>query len=209
VESIALKIININALVDLEKENEQIPYEKEKVARNLLIEAITDKITDYDAHILEYEYNKYWSHLIDRGIEFLPCEKNFLFTQWDTLFSSLVPEQVKRSTMHYSDQFKWHVFSFDLLKAQHGSHARKAFDMQKKTLLYMFFQYGEQAFHIKNADLLNAEDLDMLSEYSTLDNADIYIFDPLSKWTYVKTHEESCGPYFYYAKCLHSVIEPR
>lgn len=199
-ESIVLKIININALADLEKENELIPDEKEKAVRNLLIEEFMDKLADYDSHILEYEYNNCWNLLIDRGIEFDPCEKNFLSMQWDTLFSSLVTEQVKKDTMYYSDQYKWHIFSFDLLKAQSGLDARKAFDLQNKASLYMFFQYGEKAFHIKNANLLYTEDLDMLSEYSTLDNADMYIFDPLSKWTYVKTHEESCGPYFYHIK---------
>ena len=199
-ESIALKIINTSALADLEKENAQLPDEKEKAARMLLIEAFMDKISDYDAHVWKYEYNKYLRYLIDRGIEFVPCEKSFLFTQWDALFSSLVPEQVKSNTIHYSDQFKWHIFSFGLLKALNDLQARQAFNAQEKGSLYMFFQYGEKAFHIKNAALLSAEDLDVLSDHSTLDNADMYIYDPLSKWTYVKTHEASCGPYFYCSK---------
>ena len=198
-ESIALKIINVRAFADLEDANAQLSDEGERAARNLLIEAIWEKITAYAAHIQEYEYKQRWSRLEDRGIEFVPCEKDALSTQWDSLFSSLVPRAVKNSTLHYSDQHKWHVFSFNLLQAQQGAKARKAFDAQKKTALFLFFQYGKKAFHIQNADLLSAEDLDALHAYSSLDHADLYLFDPSSKWTYVLTHEASCGPYFYRA----------
>jgi hypothetical protein len=197
VESIALKIMNINTLNQLEKEIEQLPDAHEKEIRKQLLEAIWDKIFDYDAHILDYEYNQHINKLSERGLEFLPAKKSHVAAQWDELFASMVSEQSKKLVKQYNDQYKWHLFSFDLLDALKLDDARRAFDTIGKDTVYLFFQYAEESFFIKNASLLKANDLDF---DSVMDKADIYVFDPVEKWTYVLTHEKSCGPYFYCAK---------
>lgn len=197
-KSIMFSIMNISALHKLEEENEHLNDEDEREIRSNLIETIMDKIADYDAHILKYQYDKYLKELVTRGIEFIPVERNEVVLQWDTMFDSLVSDQTRKSTKSYSDQFRWHLFSFDLLPAKKESAAQNSFDTQEKGTLYWFFEYAKEAYLIRNAHLLKASDFDILSKYSTLDNSDMYVFDPSGKWTYIKTHENSCGPYFFY-----------
>ncbi len=193
-ESIALKILNFNGLKDLEKEIEQLKDASEKEIREQLFDTIWDKITDYDAHILDYEYKQHIKKLSDRGLEFVPVKKSPVVANWDEVFTSTVSEKTKKHAKHYNDQYKWHLFSFDLLDALKLDAAREVFDIIEKDAVYLFFQYAEECFIVKNASLLKAKDLDFDSDMS---KADIYVFDPVGKWTYVKTHEESCGPYFY------------
>lgn len=189
--------MNINALNQLEIEIEQIQDAQEKEIRKQLLEAIWDKINDYDAHILDYEYKRHIIELSERGLEFVPVEKSHIAAQWDELFTSMVTEQSRKHVKQYNNQFKWHVFSFNLLDALRSDDARDAFDTIEKDIVYLFFQYAEESFLVKNASLLKAKDLDFDSEMS---KADIYIFDPVEKWTYVQTHEKSCGPFFHCAK---------
>ncbi len=193
-ESIALKIVNFNELDRLEEEIEQLQDAHEKEIRKQLLDSIWDKISDYDAHILNYEYKEHIMELSERGLEFVSVEKTHVAAQWDALFTSLVLEQSKKRVKLYNDQFKWHLFSFELLDALKSDDARKAFDTIEKDTVYIFFQYAEESYLVKNASLLKAKDLDFNCE---MDKADIYVFDPVEKWTYVQTHEKSCGPYFY------------
>jgi len=196
-ESIALKILNTEALCALDEEIEKIEDVHEKEVRQHLLEAIWDKIEDYDAHILDYEYKQHCRNLVERGLVFVPIEKDVVTANWDRLFASSVSEQAKEKTKHYNEQYKWHLFSFELLESFVAADARSVFDTRPKDTIYLFFQYAEEAYLVKNASLLKAEDLDF---HSGIEKADIYVFDPSAKWTYVKTHEEMCGPYFYYTK---------
>ncbi|MBP8639611.1 MAG: DUF4275 family protein [Oscillospiraceae bacterium] len=196
-ESIALKILNTNALIKLEKENEQLKNANEKKTREQLLDAIWDKITEYDSHILDYESEQHIIDLTERGVELVPVEKSHVEAQWDELFTPLVSKESKKHAKQYNDQYKWHLFSFDLLEALKADEARMAFDKTRKDTAYLFYQYSEESFLVKNASLLTAKDLDF---DSAMDKADIYVFDPVEKWTYVKTHEGSCVPYFYSTK---------
>lgn len=193
-DRIARRILNMDALNAVEKENEMIDDAREKEIREQLLEAIWDKITDYDAHILDYEYKQHCKELVERGLEFIPVDKNGVAASWDELFASSVSVQAKRKAKSYNNQYKWHLFSFDLLKTLKAADARAALNTQAKDSIYLFYQHAEEAYLVKNASLLKAEDLDFDSD---MNKADIYLFDPLEKWTYVKTHETMCGPYFY------------
>lgn len=189
-------IVNVSELHKLEEENEQLD-DNEREIRSNLIEEIMEKITEYDAHIWKYQYDNYLKELITRGIEFIPVNRDEVVSKWDKMFDSLVSDQTRKNTKHYSNQFRWHLFSFELLPVKKESSAQIAFDSQEKDTLYWFFEYAKEAYLIKNAHLLKASDFDILSEYSTLNNADMYVYDPSGKWTYIKTHEELCGPYFF------------
>ena len=109
----------------------------------------------------------------------------------------MVSIETKHSTQHYSDQFRWHLFSFELLAADQNDSARAAFNSAQKNELYLFFDWADEAYRIQNAHLLTAEDMDTLRENSPLNYSDMYLFDPVSKWTYVRPHEAYCGPYYY------------
>lgn len=135
--------------------------------------------------------------LLDRGITIEPMDPAAVVSQWDACFDSLVSGEAKRAAEHYSDQFRWHLFSFGLLPARQGDEARKAFNERDKQELYLFFDRIEQAYVIKNAHLLTAADIEAVKENSPLDYMDLYFYVPKEKWTYVKTHEEYCGPYFF------------
>lgn len=73
------------------------------------------------------------------------------------------------------------------------------FNSIEKSELYLFFDYADEAYRIKNAHLLTAKNFENLREFSPLDYSDMYFFDPLNRWTYVKPHEDYCGPYYFKA----------
>lgn len=64
-----------------------------------------------------------------------------------------------------------------------------------KQALFLFFDYSDQAFLIKNAHLLTAVEIEALRENNPLNLSDMF-FNPVNRWTYGKPHEEYCGPYF-------------
>lgn len=66
----------------------------------------------------------------------------------------------------------------------------------KSTLYSRKFDLIE-AYRIKNAHLFKAEDFDKQNEFSPLDYSDLYFFDPMNNWTYIKPHEDYCGPYYF------------
>ena len=154
-----------------------------------------------DVENLSEEESEKLKNLIDKGVLFLHVPKKPIAEQWDKEFDALVSEEAKENKKNYSDQFKWHLFSFDLLPALTGDEAKAAFDKEEKHELYLFFEYAEQTYIIGNANLLTAKDIDELFEKSDLESSDFYFFDPLNSWTYVIPHEEEeLGPYFYKAK---------
>ena len=110
-----------------------------------------------------------------------------------------VPEDVAPNAKHYSDQFRWHLFSFELLNAVKGEDAGTKFDAAEKDELFLFFDYDDSCYRVTGADKLTVKDIMELQEYGKFDSADRYFFDPKRKWCYIMTHEtEWCGPYFYH-----------
>ena len=153
-----------------------------------------------DVESLSEEETEKLQNLIDKGVLFLHVHKKPIAEQWDKQFDELVSEEDKENKEDYSDQFKWHLFSFELLPALTGDEARAAFDKEEKHELYLFFEYADEAYIIGNANLITAKDIDELYGKSELNSSDFYFFDPLNSWTYVVPHEEELGPYFYKAK---------
>ena len=161
--------------------------EKEKTARYQLLDTITEKIIDYDLHIFEYNYwQKRWE-IIQRGVIFSPYNNiATLKTKWSKLFAKPVDNQTKKKINY--NQFRWHIFSFDIVPALSGTAARNFFDQCQKTDVYMFYQNKPAAYQLLSPSTLKSEDFDF--------DDDIYIFDTVEKWTYIHTHEMQCGPYF-------------
>ena len=195
-ESIIFRIMNLKEFHELIEEIEGMNDEAEKEARLKLLDEIQERITDYDVHVREYAYRQTVQSLIERGIALEPVDRGAVVGSWDEQFDKLVTVEEKQAAKHYTDQFRWHIFSFELLSALRQDEARKAFNEMPKQELYLFFDYVEEAYRIRNAHLLTAEDIEAVRENSPLDRSDMYFFDPVNKWTYVKPHEEYCGPYF-------------
>ena len=191
------RIMNLKELHQLEDEIEQIPDFQEREARFRLLEQIMEKVTDYDVHVREYAYRQTIQVLLDRGIILEPVDRAPVVDAWDRQFDSLVSHRAKQAAAHYSDQFRWHLFSFELLPAVQKDPARMAFDDMPKGDMYLFFDYSEEAYRLRNAHLLTAADVEALREHSPLNLSDMYFFDPVNKWTYIRAHEDYCGPYFF------------
>ena len=196
-ESILIRILNFDELHQLYKEADEVEDEKEREIRYRLLNRIPDVITDYDVHVREYAWKQTIRERMDRGIaiELVDCAE--VVNQWDACFDSLVSPEAKQAANHYTNQFRWHLFSFELLPCVKEDAAKAAFDSMEKTELYLFFDYADECYLVKNAHLLTAADIEAVKENSPLNYSDLYFFDPVGKWTYVKPHEEYCGPYFF------------
>ena len=175
---------------------ETLEDKDEQERRYELLEDIQRACGAYYDHIREYEFGLHYKKLEKRGIvltPIVPAHVSKMKTKWSRLFASALSKREKEE-IHY-DEFRWHIFSYDRVACLVGDEARSAFDACKKTRVFQFFQHDNSGFCIDNAMLLKAADFDY---ENTPTKADTYILDAAGRWTYVRTHEESCGPYFCY-----------
>lgn len=180
--------INWNDFYLEEEKIEQLDDETEKEIRYHLLDDIHEKINDYNIHLSEYEYTQHRKHLTSKGINFIPLEKASLIkAKWSKIFAASASAEEKKNINF--NQFRWHLFSFNILQAIKKEDARNHFNKCLKEKVYMFYQHNDEAYIIENAHLLKSTDFDM--------DTDAFIFDEKEKWTYIHTHEEQCGPYFY------------
>ena len=165
--------------------------EKECETRLDLLRNIQDAVLEWETHIREYDYKQLCKELAERGIRFTPVNDRTIKAKWTKLFAASVPKE-KRKEVHF-EQYRWHLFSFPILKALEDDAARAAFDAEPKDTFYLFWQHTQKAYLVENAHLFKAEDFD----HDFIPFADFYLFSPEGKWTYIHTHEIMCGPYFY------------
>ena len=191
-KSLARKVINWDAYYEVEKFIENIEDESTRIKYEKLLEEIWEKTTEIDCYIVNKEYENHIKELSERGVELIAGNKRSISSMWSKMFASSVSKEKKKEIFYNS--FRWHIFSFNEVDALKGNEAREAFDAANKENIYIFYQFSDEAYLIKNGSLLKAEDFDI---DSSLEKADLYIFSPTEKWTYVHTHEEVCGPYFY------------
>ncbi len=84
--------------------------------------------------------------------------------------------------------FLWHLFSFEYVKPEE-ERARKLYNEQSRETIFLFSSYESLVFKLENASALDA---DFFEQFT-----DVVITSADFSWTYAKTHEEYCGPYFY------------
>ncbi|NSL52173.1 DUF4275 family protein [Calidifontibacillus erzurumensis] len=134
----------------------------------------------------EYLFNK---NLQEKGVTVttLVEEAEEIIDLWDRTFAKDISEEVKKEI--YYDQFKWHIFSYEKKDCLKDDDARKAFDALPKEKVYVMYQGLPLIYLYTNANKVEAKVFDS--------QQDIYIFDTNFTWTYVRTHELMCGPYFY------------
>ena len=188
------KIINYDIFFEeIEKACELID-ENERETRLSLLNKIQNTVLEWECHLQEYNYKQFCKELAERGIRFIPVNDRTTKARWTKLFASSIPKE-KRKEVHF-EQYRWHLFSFELLKALSDDEARAAFDAEPKDSVYLFWQHTDQAYLVENAHLFKAEDFD----HDFIPFSDFYLFSPKGKWTYIHTHESMCGPYFYKLK---------
>lgn len=113
--------------------------------------------------------------------------------QWVNIFTppDADPNRVEElclSSYRYSS-FLWHLFSYEILHCEAGAKAKALFDLEWKGSCVMINNADGFAYRLENAENITAELLDQF--------VDITITAQDFSWTYAKTHEETCGPYFY------------
>lgn len=117
--------------------------------------------------------------------------KDEFYEKWlDTFGKDLSKSDIKkyvRSTGNYI----WHVFSWGLLDNNRylcGEDAKQAYnEINKQGAQYIEWFEDTQTKDI-TWDLNTAKALDQFLE--------IYVVAKDFSWTYIKTHERMCGPYF-------------
>ncbi|AWD67618.1 DUF4275 family protein [Priestia aryabhattai] len=122
----------------------------------------------------------------------LPNQGELFRKQWEHEFADALSASQKKKI--YMDEFLWHAFSYEKLPCLQGEQAVQAFEQQAKYDCYLFFEHEEEVLKLsKCRQLTNAD----LSGNTNMYLEDLYVVDKDFTWTYVITHESSCGPYFY------------
>ena len=184
-------LIDFNVYLKESNKSQALSDHAEIVTRQEMLSEIMELTREYYLHVNEYDYKQFLKELYERGLRFTPVNDRTTKAKWTKLFASSVPKE-KRKEVHF-EQFRWHLFSFELLDALTAGDARAAFDAEPKDTVYLFWQHTKKAYLLENAHLLKAEDLD----HDFIPHPDMYLFSPEGKWTYIHTHESMCGPYFY------------
>ncbi|MED4794742.1 DUF4275 family protein [Priestia megaterium] len=112
--------------------------------------------------------------------------------RWENEFASALSASQKKQI--YMDQFLWHAFSYEKLPCLQGEQAIQAFEQQIKNYCYLLFEHDERVLQLSKCKHLTSADL---SGNANMYLEDLYVVDEDFTWTYVITHESSCGPYFY------------
>ncbi|MFJ7934926.1 DUF4275 family protein [Sporosarcina sp. NPDC096371] len=130
-------------------------------------------------------------------IKEIPSWGSYLRHQWEERFAGhLSNEEKEEIGLHYNGfacGYLWHVFSYEKRGYVKEKQANEMFNNMPKHTCFVFYQHSDYAFIIENTSFVTAEDF---VEKDDFDEGDIYVVDKDFTWTYVHTHEESCGPYF-------------
>lgn len=114
----------------------------EITTRQEMLREIMELTRDYYLHVNEYDYKQFCKELVERGIRFTPVNDRTTKAKWTKLFATSVPKE-KRKEVHF-EQFRWHLFSFELLDALTEDDARIAFDAEPKDFVYLFWQHTKK-----------------------------------------------------------------
>ncbi|PHV70694.1 hypothetical protein CS063_09185 [Sporanaerobium hydrogeniformans] len=165
-----------------------IENELDKKTQQDKLDEIIEKINELDCLEYERQYCIMQQDIKSRGIEICdsPVSSTKLKQKWREVFLSKLNKQEQKKI--YINQFLWHGFSYEKINCISKGKARRALINHKKNEVFVFYQHKEAAYIYKNASKIKASDFDM--------DDDVYVVDKDFQWTYVKTHEKMCGPYF-------------
>ncbi|TWT09227.1 DUF4275 family protein [Planomicrobium sp. CPCC 101079] len=127
-------------------------------------------------------------HAMNISFEVVPNKDNELEQRWEDAFAKGISKSQKRKMAF--NQCMWNVFSWGKIECLKEQRAKEAFDLQKKAGCFLVCTSSYDAIRILKANRLKAKDITHIG-------SDLYIVDEHFDWTYVLTHEEDCGPYFY------------
>lgn len=113
--------------------------------------------------------------------------------QWITVFSPADKslKEIKKLCLnsHRCTPILWHIFSYDFLDSASQKDAEALFNKENKSTCVIISNCENIAYTLENAQNLTAEILEQF--------VDVTVTAKDFSWTYSKTHESTCGPYFY------------
>ena len=113
------------------------------------------------------------------------------YSAWLSHFAKGVSRENIEKYVVSNRNYLWHVFSWELLDKKvflSGDSAKQAYDqIDKRNTLYIDWFEDNETKNL-TAKLSTANALDEITE--------IYVIASDFSWTYIKTHESMCGPYF-------------
>lgn len=112
-----------------------------------------------------------------------------IWKKWLEIFAKDVSAKTLEKYVTNEDCYLWHIFSYGFVNCIQGEAAEKEYMKVKYSEKYIFSE-DKFAADKRNGRVIAVEE----SEVS--DYTDIYITDKSFCWTFVKTHESDCGPYF-------------
>lgn len=173
-----------------------------EVTRNLHENGPVGVMTDYEAKF--HEQGMPINRLVGTMApweEPFPADTGVAADRWLDAFAAGVSEADLGAHVLAEGNCLWHIFSWKLAPCQEGEAARQALaQVSDDGNIYLFYKEypptdiplvrpvsKEEALALSS----RAED-----EYASMDGMDWYLVDRDFTWTYVHTHESSCGPYF-------------
>lgn len=125
---------------------------------------------------------------------------NDLINKWLCAFGADVDKIVLEENITSEGNFLWHLFTWGGVPCMKEDDARAAFDSLQYTDAIRFCDgYSMHIEGTSNTGKVTAKEIDA-------DPAgDLYIVAKDFSWTYVRTHESSCGPYF----CERGMLETK
>ena len=113
------------------------------------------------------------------------------YSKWIEAFAKDISQKDIEKYVKSTGDYIWHIFSWGLKNNNQylvGDEARNAFDtIDKHNAIYINWFDNEKTNEL-TYNLNSAKALD--------DFIEVYVVDKDFKWTYIKTHESDCGPYF-------------
>ena len=117
--------------------------------------------------------------------------KHEFYTKWLEHFTKDIPAKEIKKHVTSEGNLIWHTFSWELLDKSRfleGDDAKAAYNKQYKGGALYIEWFRDEETHNLTFDLERADALDKMDE--------VYVAAEDFSWTYIKTHEERCGPYF-------------
>ena len=117
--------------------------------------------------------------------------KTEFYKKWLEHFAVGISKKDLNKYVISTGNYIWHTFSWELLDSNNfleGEQAKAAYDKIDKHRAIYIEWFKDEKTHDITRNLNTAADLDKMVE--------VYVVAPDFSWTYIKTHESMCGPYF-------------
>lgn len=128
--------------------------EQEREYLNKKLDMIIDKVNDCDSAVWNFKKELLLKNMNSRGIIFENSDVSAgeLRRKWEHHFAGGLSSEEKKAI--FIEDYLWHIFSYQRVRAIEKSDARKAFNRKKKKSVYVFYQNEDSSYYIEHAENL-------------------------------------------------------